>query len=264
MQLDDPLHFQQVAAAWPVLQTRARQATASHRAMMPPPVHSGTFVSAAAMTHPCHAVGGDFYDYLDTGREFHLLLGDACGKGTSAALQAALAQGILAVDVQAASGPARVVAHLNEMLCRRRMAQRFVTLFYGVMRSDRRFSYCNAGHCWPMLLKQSSVRRLSVGGVPAGLFCDTSYEEESVRMEQGDVLVVFSDGIPEAETYVQPPGEKRQPLEFGEQRILDVVMTNRHRSPSTLVAHLMNNVHTFMQGNRRRDDMTALVVRYLR
>lgn len=255
MHPDDALQFQRFAVTThPATPERPREAAASQRSLMPPPMYAGGFVHAAATTRPCHAIGGDFYDYLDTGREFHVLLGDACGKGTPAALQAALVQGILAVDVEASVGAARVVAHLNQTLCRRSMAERFVTLFYGVMTRDRRFTYCNAGHCRPMLVDHSSVRRLSVGGIPAGLFGDAVYAEESVNIENGDTLVVFSDGISEAAVHGQ---------EFGDGRILEIVTEHRDRSASAILDRLMAGVRDFTRGRRQRDDMTVLVVRYL-
>jgi phosphoserine phosphatase RsbU/P len=233
---------------------RTREAAATQRALMPPPLYTGAFVHAAATMRPCRVVGGDFYDYLDTGREFHVLLGDACGKGTSAALQAALAQGVLAVEVEAKAGAANVVAHLNRALCRRGMADRFVTLFYGVMTRDHGFTYCHAGHSRPMLVNHSSVRRLSVGGIPPGIFGDAVYEEESLTSEPGDTLVVFSDGLSEA---------ARLDQEFGDARILEIVTEHREGTASAILHQLMQAVRDFTRRDRQRDDMSILVVRYL-
>src|SRR6476620_8802256 len=120
-------------ARLPVSLGRRSEAAETQRSLMPPPIYFGPYVEAAAGARPCHAIGGDFFDYVDTDQEFHVLLGDACGKGTSAALLAALVQGILAADVETGSGAAPVVRQLNRTLCRRGMSERFVTLFYGVM-----------------------------------------------------------------------------------------------------------------------------------
>ena len=233
---------------------KTREAVEIQRSLMPPPVYSGAFVQAAAMTRPCHAIGGDFYDYADTGHEFHVMLGDACGKGTPAALQAALVQGILAADVEARPGAASVVAHLNRTLCRRRLGERFVTLFYGVMTRDQRFTYCNAGHCRPMLVSHSTVTRLAVGGFPPGLFDDAVYDEESLSIVRGDTLVVFSDGFSEAAGHGQ---------EFGDARILDIVTEHRDSPASAILDRLTAGLRAFTRGGRQRDDITVLVVRYL-
>lgn len=255
MRTHDVLQFEQLrVATLPATLGKPREAAETQRALMPPPVYAGAFVHTAAATRPCHAIGGDFYDYLDTGHEFHVLLGDACGKGTPAALQAAMAQGILAVELGAKAGAADVVAHLNRALCRRRMDERFVTLFYGVMTRDHRFTYCNGGHCRPMLVNHSSVRRLGVGGLPPGLFGDAVYREESLTIETGDILVVFSDGV---------SGAVRRDQEFGDARILEIVTEHREGSASAILDRLMKAVRDFTRGGRQRDDMSVLVVRYL-
>jgi sigma-B regulation protein RsbU (phosphoserine phosphatase) len=233
---------------------RANGAAATQRSFMPPPAYEGEFVHAAAAMRPCRRIGGDFYDYVDTGSAFHVLLGDACGKGTPAALHAALAQGLLNVEVDSETGAATAIAHLNRSLCRREMGNRFITLFYGVMTRDHRFTYCNAGQCRPMLVQASRIRCLSVGGLPPGLFVDARYEEESLSIESGDTLVVFSDGVSEA---------ARSRQEFGEGRILEIVTRFRGASASTILERLMSGVREFTGTARQRDDMSGLVVRYL-
>jgi phosphoserine phosphatase RsbU/P len=230
----------------------SRDPAAVQRSLMPPPLHIGRFVSAAATTRQCRGVGGDFYDYLDTGCEFRVLLGDVCGKGTPAALQAALVQGILAAAIETDAAPADVLARLNRSLCPRMAFDGFVTLFYGVMTCDHRFTYCNAGQCRPMLVNHRSVRRLSVGGVPPGIFGDTLYEEESLTIETGDTLVVFSDGVSEA---------SREDLEFGDARILEAVTAHCDVGASAILDQLIKSVRDFTGGGRQRDDMAALVVR---
>ncbi len=226
---------------------------AVHRSLMPPPKYTGGFVDTAAAIRPYRLIGGDFYDFLHNDEEFHVLFGDACGKGTPAALTAALVQGILAGAVKAKAGPASVVAHVNRALCRRSVAHRFLTLFYGVMTRDHRLTYCNAGHCRPMLVDGSTIRRLSAGGAPPGLFGDADYEEESVSIANGDTLVVFSDGVSEAENDEQ---------EFGDARIQEIVANCRTVGASAIRDRLVNAVTDFTRGSRQRDDMAVLVVRY--
>jgi len=233
---------------------RSSSPGAVHRSLMPPPQYTAGFVDTAAAIRPCRLIGGDFYDFLENGSEFHVLFGDACGKGTPAALTAALAQGILAGAVKAKAGPATVVSHVNRALCRRSVSQRFLTLFYGVMTRDHRLTYCNAGHCRPMLVDGSAVRRLSAGGAPPGLLGDAVYEEESLSIAKGDTLVVFSDGVSEAESSDQ---------EFGDARILETVTKRPAVSASAIRDRLVNVVTDFTRGSRQRDDMAVLVVRYL-
>lgn len=237
---------------------RLRSATDVQRALLPPPSYTGGLVEAAAMTQPRWAVGGDFYDYVDTRGDFRVVLGDACGKGTAAALQAAVVQGILATQAEAEAGPARVMAGLNRALCRRLIPARFVTLFYGTLTAGRRLVYSNAGLCRPLLVNHSHVYRLATGGPPLGLFGAARYEEASIALCTGDVLVTCSDGVLEA-----LGGDGHQSEEFGEGRVLEVVRAHREQSAQEIVQQLVTAVRTFTGGAPPRDDMTAVVVRFL-
>jgi sigma-B regulation protein RsbU (phosphoserine phosphatase) len=209
------------------------------------------------MTQPRWAVGGDFYDYVDTGRDFRVVLGDACGKGTAAALQAAVVQGVLATEPDAEVGPSRVMTRLNRALCRRMIPARFVTLFYGILTPDHRLRYCNAGLCRPLLVNRHSVHRLATGGPPLGLWDRPRFEEASLTLHPGDLLAACSDGILEA-----ADGSGNATEEFGERRVLEVVWRNREKSTSEIVQSLVAAVHDFTAGTPPHDDMTAVVVRY--
>jgi len=237
---------------------RFRGAADTQRALLPPPLYTGALVEAAATTRPCWAVGGDFYDYFDTDREFRVVLGDACGKGAAAALQAAVVQGILAVQAEEDGGPARVMAHLNQALCRRLIPARFVALFYGILTRDHRLIYCNAGHCEPLLVNRHNVYRLAAGGPPLGMLSEARFEEAAIDLHTGDVLTACSDGVVEAIRETGNGGE-----EFGDARVLDVVQRNREQSAKEIVKSLLTAVHDFTAGAHPRDDLTAVVVRYL-
>jgi serine phosphatase RsbU (regulator of sigma subunit) len=237
---------------------QAQRAADIQRALMPPPLHVGAFVDVAATTHPCWTVGGDFYDYLERDREFRVMLGDACGNGTAAALQAALVQGILALEAEDACGPARVMTQLNRALCRRLIPARFVTMFYGILTPAHRLVYCNAGQCLPLLVSRDRVAELSVGGPPLGVMPEASFEETALTVEAGDVLVVYTDGIIEA-----AGGTADAPEDFGDARVLDLVRAHRDEDPADIAARLVAAVTRFTGGARACDDRTAIVVRYL-
>jgi sigma-B regulation protein RsbU (phosphoserine phosphatase) len=235
-----------------------RRAALIQHQLLPPSLYTGLYVDVAARTRPCETLGGDFFDYQDTRCGFRVVLGDVCGKGAAAALQAAVVQGILAIEAEVDARPASLMTRLNRALCRRAIPARFVTLFCGVVTPDNRLTYCNAGQCRPILLNHQPARHLSAGGHPLGLFSNASYEEESLTMAAGDTLVVFSDGVTEAQGRSGNPRE-----EFGDSRLLAAVQEQPAASASAILDHLLARLYTFARHGRQRDDVTALVVRYL-
>jgi sigma-B regulation protein RsbU (phosphoserine phosphatase) len=130
---------------------------------------------------------------------------------------------------------------------------RFATVLYGVV-CDSRLTYSSAGHNPPLLVGRTGVRRLERGGLILGTFPDTQFEEETVPLDPGDVLVVFSDGITEA--------LNRDGAEFGEARLLSSIITNRDTAAQTLLERILADVKGFSVGVEQSDDLTALVLRY--
>ena len=226
------------------------------RALLPTRSRTGPFFDAAAEMLPCLSIGGDFFEYIDLpeGR-FGFALGDVSGKGPPAALLGALTQGSLAALTAVASGPADALTRLNTALVRRAIEGRFVTLFYAQLDPDGTLTFCNGGHNPPFLVDaRGGVRRLETGGMPMGLFDGLPFAEESVRMEPGDFLVLFSDGVSEA----LDPDEN----EFEDARILESIAGASAREAPAQLEHLLSSVKTFTAGAPQNDDVTVLVVAY--
>jgi len=146
-----------------------------------------------------------------------------------------------------------MLAHVNEELVRRTIESRFATLLYGVL-CDGRLAYASAGHNPPLIVGQTGVRRLEKGGLILGAFPDASFEEETVPLDPGDVLVVFSDGITEAPS---PSGD-----EFGEERLIASICAHRQSPPSILLQRVLASVRGFIEAAEQSDDLTAMVLRY--
>jgi sigma-B regulation protein RsbU (phosphoserine phosphatase) len=218
-------------------------------------MQSGPHFDVAASSIPCRSIGGDFFDYfnLADGR-FGFTLGDVAGKGPPAALLTAMIQGAFAAQVTSTDSPAALMAHINRTLIRRAIQSRFVTVMYGVLGVDGRLTYSNAGHNPPILVGRNGVRRLETGGLILGLFPHATYEEETVQMEDGDTLVVFSDGVTEA---LNSAGD-----EFGEERLLPCIDEHRGCATDVLLDKILTTVRTFAASAAQNDDVTALVLRY--
>jgi serine phosphatase RsbU (regulator of sigma subunit) len=225
------------------------------RALQPQARQSGGHFAVASASIPCRAIGGDFFDYFNlSSGEFGFVLGDVAGKGPSAALLTAMIQGMFSIQVGVDSSPAGLVARVNEGLIRRALQSRFATGVYGALSNSGRLTYCNAGHNPPVLLTRRGVKRLETGGLILGLFAQAAYEQETVSLEPGDVLVVYSDGVTEA---LNADGQ-----EFGDERLLACIEANGRRSPPELLDELLSSVRRFSEGAAQHDDVTALVLRY--
>jgi serine phosphatase RsbU (regulator of sigma subunit) len=244
------------ALPWQTLDEELERAAEVQRALRPPCFHAGPRFELAAAIRPCREVCGDFFDYADTNGDLRVVVGDVCGKGVAAGLQAGVVQGILANEADEGGGPAIALRHLNRTLCRRPVPDSYVTLFYAVVTSDHRLTYSNAGHCRPLLVTGDNVKELAAGGPPAGLFVDAQYEEEPVPIERGDVLLIVSDGITDA------AGKTMRRREVsGGGRLIELLRANHDASAKGVLDRLLADVTAFTNGGPPQDDMTAVVVR---
>ena len=226
------------------------------QALLPTRSRTGPFFDASAEMLPCLSIGGDFFEYIDLPEDrFGFALGDVSGKGPPAALLGALTQGSLAAQTAVAAGPADALTRLNTALVRRAIEGRFVTLFYAQLDPDGTLTFCNGGHNPPFLVDgRGEVRRLETGGMPMGLFDGLPFTEESVKMEPGDFLVLFSDGVSEA---LDPDDN-----EFEDARIVESIAGAPAREAPAQLEHLLSSVRTFTAGAPQNDDVTVLVVAY--
>jgi serine phosphatase RsbU (regulator of sigma subunit) len=226
--------------------------------LQPPRCRNGDFFEVAGSTVPCEQVGGDFLDYpiLDGGRALGLALADVAGKGLPGALLAALAQGTFSGLAQLELSPSRVLCRINEVISARENPSRYVTFHYAVMLPDGTLRSCNAGHFSPLIIRTGGkVENLTVGGIPLGIYRTEDYQEESVQLGEGDLVVIFSDGITEAMS--------RTDELFGEKRLEDCLCTHRDKPVEEILECIHRVVKDFVLTGPQRDDMTVLVARYL-
>jgi phosphoserine phosphatase RsbU/P len=230
-------------------------AAAIQQSLLPPSNRTGAFFSTAAASVPCRAVGGDFYDYVDLpSGQFGFILGDVAGKGSPAALLAAAALGMFSAEATYQTASASLITRLNHGLVRRAIEGRFLTTFYGMLGRDGSFTYTNAGHNAPILVSAGGVRRLETGGVVLGVFEHAVFEEETLTLGRGDVLIAFSDGVTEA---MNDAGE-----EFTDERLLASLDRHRGNTLQATLDALLADVRAFCRGATQSDDVTIVMVRY--
>ena len=230
-------------------------AAAIQQSLLPVANREGAFFSTAAASIACRAVGGDFYDYVEIPPDrFGFIVGDVAGKGSPAALLAAAVLGMFSAEATYQAGAAPLITRLNTGLFRRAIEARFLTSFYGILAPDGSLTYCNAGHNAPLWVGKDGIRRLECGGVVLGLFEHAKFEQETVQLQPGDLVILFSDGVTEA---MNPAMD-----EFTDDRLLDCANTHRGQTPQEVLDALLADVHEFCAGATQSDDITVVMVRY--
>jgi serine phosphatase RsbU (regulator of sigma subunit) len=237
------------------LDQELKVAAAIQQALLPVSNRTGAFYSTAGTSVPCRSVGGDFFDYVDLpDSRFGFILGDVAGKGAPAALLAAAVVGMFGAEASHESNAAPVIARLNNNVFRRGIEGRFLTAFYGVLRPDGMLTYSNAGHNAPLLMTRDGIRRLETGGMILGLFANATYDEETVTLEPGDVIIAFSDGVSEA---LNEAGE-----EYTDARLVASAQSHRGATPQELLDGMLADLHRFCGPATANDDLTMVVVTY--
>ena len=228
-------------------------------AMLPSGMREAGDTRICGVTRPANTVGGDFYDVipLADGR-LVIALGDVAGKGSPAALLMALLLAMLRTLVDEGLESARLIERLNVQVAKHSPASRFITLFYGVY--DPRTSvlqFVNAGHLPPVLRRADGrfdrAAAPTSGGLALGMFDHATYQSSQLTIEPGDVLVLYSDGITEAEN---PAGKA-----FEETGLEDVLSRVADRDPLQIGAAILGAVELHAGDARLADDLTTLVIK---
>lgn len=209
----------------------------------------------AAVSVSSREVGGDYYDAVELADgDLRIAIGDVSGKGVPAALLMANVQAGYRV-LRDEPDEAALMARINRVIHENTDLPRFITFVTARLHVQKaELRYVNAGHNPPYLLRASgAVRTLTEGGLILGIFADSAYESESVAFESGDVLVLFTDGITEA--------MDADDQEFGEERLLQVLVEARELPAAEILARVRAAVDVFAAGAPQRDDLTLLVVR---
>ncbi|HMC61668.1 MAG TPA: SpoIIE family protein phosphatase, partial [Candidatus Solibacter sp.] len=214
--------------------------------------------------NPARMVSGDYYDFMALPNDaLAFAIGDVAGKGISAALLMATIQSTMRTQLGAVNGnghhpfsAAKLVSNLNRQLYATTAPEKYAT-FYFAMYEDATHSltYTNAGHLAPMLLRGSQIQMLDSTGTVVGAFPIARYQEKTVALEHGDLLVAYTDGVTEPENVY---GEM-----FGEDRLKDMLIKYAKSDSSELIARTMEAVIHWTGSSELQDDMTMVVARRL-
>jgi sigma-B regulation protein RsbU (phosphoserine phosphatase) len=231
-----------------------KQAREIQQGLLPKDLPQLSEFEIAGAWEPACLVGGDYYDVIKLGKDkLAICIADVVGKGISAALLMANVQAAVRAFATEAATPSYVCSRINSVLCANIATGKFVTLFYGVLdASSRILQYTNAGHLRPILIgDDGNVKHLENGGALLGVFPDWKYEDSTVELDEGDLLMAFTDGITEA---MDAEGE-----EFGEERLIQVARNTGEQSMEDLKTQLLGSVQEFCNF-RMRDDATLILI----
>lgn len=212
----------------------------------------------AARYVPARTIGGDLYDFTDTrdGRVI-LLVADVTGKGLPAALLMANTQATMRAQTAAGGALHERIERANDLIHAATATEMFVTAFYGELdTATHRLAYCNAGHEHPYLLRaDGTMERLEGGGLALGILPGFAYTDGATEMRPGDTLLVFTDGITDAQN-------ESQEL-FGAARLEQVLRDHASGEASAIAQAVIDAVDAHAQSEAQFDDLTLLVLKRL-
>jgi len=208
-----------------------------------------------AFSSPTRYVGGDFYDFLQLNSgEWMGVLADVSGKGMSAALLSSMVLGALSMEFHSGTQPQEVLNRVNRLLCEKSLPYQFVTLFLFLLSSNGSGQFISAGHNPAYLFRSATgkIERLVSDAYVLGMFDSTSYQPYPLHLCTRDILVVYSDGLTDAEN---PQKEM-----FGEERLLELIREAAPSGSPALEQKLLAAIEEFTQGTPQTDDITFVVV----
>jgi serine phosphatase RsbU (regulator of sigma subunit) len=226
------------------------------QSLLPGKLPAAGWMRAAGSSLASREVGGDYYDV--TAVDPHcwcVVVADVSGKGVSSALLASLLQGALITATGVPESLARRIVRLNQFLLDRTGGEKYATLFYSLLHDVGTLSYVNAAQCPPIVMRTNGERiELEATGMPVGLMEGAEFTVESLQLDPGDRVVIYSDGVTEA--------QNQNKEFFGKKRLNEVLKAHAKGSCSEIHDAIQEAVTQFTEGAPQSDDITLVVLEY--
>jgi sigma-B regulation protein RsbU (phosphoserine phosphatase) len=238
------------------MQEEVRLASQIQMDLLPKKTPTVPGYDVAGRSVPAQVVGGDYFDFISiNNNRVVVCVGDVSGKGLPASLLMAHLQATLRAQASMDVPVRECVERSNTLLFDSTSSEKFVTLFYGVLDTEKHiFTYSNAGHNHPYVIAaRGGTQTLEVGGPVLAVLPKFPYEQASVSLEVGDTLVMFSDGVTEA--------FDRNDGQFGEERLLTILEQSKGLSAREIIEKVISAVNAFAHGRAQADDITIVIVK---
>lgn len=207
---------------------------------------------------PSRHVGGDYFDFIRISNNKTLIvIADVSGKGIAASLVMANVQAALKVLASLELELTEIISRLNGLLFENTASDIFVTMFIGIINhTQNKIEYINAGHNPPFIINNENLKeKLFTGGMPLGIFLDKcTYESQSCQMNDKDMIVLYTDGITEAQSIAQN--------EFGEESLINILLNQKDISPKQIVQNTFLELEKHTAGCSQYDDVTMSIVKF--
>jgi len=205
---------------------------------------------------PAGLIGGDYFDALSDGKGgAYFLIADVAGKGVAAAMLTANLRAVFRALVPLGLDVEQLLEHANRLFCESKLPMQYATLIFGHATSAGRLQLVNAGHLPALLVKGREVTLLESSCMPLGIFCEQQFTADSASLLPGDMLVLLTDGISEAQ---DASGE-----EYGLAKLRTLIQQDTSVCPESLIKACREQLDAFRGSGDRADDETLLAIQYV-
>ena len=205
---------------------------------------------------PAGLVSGDYIDIIQTGEtDLYFALGDVSGKGVAASMLMAKLHAVFRSLIPLGLGVDQLTERASRLFGESMLPGQYATLICGRAAKDGEVSICNAGHPPALLSRGGHIESISATGLPFGMFPTQKFSLQRVKLESGDTLLLYTDGVPDA--------LNSREEEYGMSRLIEITRTSRSLPPDKLVASCLADVATFSQGTVRFDDISLMGIRHI-
>jgi len=203
---------------------------------------------------PAGLVSGDYVDIIQThGPDVYFAVGDVSGKGVAASMLMAKLHAVFRSLIPLGLHVEQLTERASRLFGEGMLPGQYATLICGHASKDGEVTVCNAGHPAALLCRSEGIEPITATGLPLGMFPGQRFSVETAKLESGDTLLLYTDGVPDALNSRQE--------EYGMSRLMDVATASRSLGPDKLLAHCLSDLAIFRQGAARFDDIAMMGIR---